>query len=326
MKLATIPNGTPDGGLVVVSRDLTRMAPADAIAPTLQAAMERWESVEAPLRGLAVALERDRAPGAARFDPAAALAPLPRAWQWLDGSAFQSHGDLMSTVFGLEKLPYDTTPLMYQGLSHAFRAATEDCPFPSEADGIDFEGEFGVITDRVAMGTTSAAARRHIRLIVVINDWSLRRIAPIEMKTGFGWIQAKPACSVAPVAATPDELGDAWRDARVHLDLLVDWNGERFGAANGGAMAFGFDDLIAHAALTRDLVAGTIIGSGTVSNENYRAVGSSCIAERRGIEIADEGAARTAFMRFGDRVRMEAMLADGASVFGAIDQQVVRAG
>lgn len=196
---------------------------------------------------------------------------------------------------------------------------------PSEEDGIDFEGEFGIVTDAVSMGTRPAEARRHIRLIVQINDWSLRKLAPIEMKTGFGWIQAKPACSMAPVAVTPDELGECWRDARVDLPLLVDWNGARFGAADGYAMSVGFDELVAHAAYSRDLVAGTVIGSGTVSNDNYREVGSSCIAERRAIEMIDLGEPKTGFMRFGDRVRMEARLPDGTPLFGAIDQKAMMA-
>jgi len=324
VKLATLPDGTRDGTLVLVSRDLTHMAPASGVAATLQDALDRWHEAGPALQSIAEGLERGD--GDVRpFDPAATLAPLPRAWQWLDGSAFQSHGDLMATVFGTEKHGYDTTPLMYQGLSDHFLAPTANCPLPSEEDGIDFEGEFGVVVDSVPMGTDAAAARDHIRLIVLINDWSLRRIAPIEMKTGFGWIHAKPACGMAPVAVTPDELGPTWRDARVHLDLLVEWNGRRFGRANGGAMAFGFDQLIAHAARTRDLVAGTIIGSGTVSNDNFRDVGSSCIAERRGIEMLDQGEASTSFMHFGDRVRMEARGTDGGSMFGAIDQQVVRA-
>jgi fumarylacetoacetate (FAA) hydrolase len=253
------------------------------------------------------------------------MAPLPRAWQWLDGSAFQSHGDLMATVFCTERHAYDERPLMYQGLSDRFLPATADVPVPSEQDGIDFEGEFGVITDAVPMGTPKAEAAGHIRLVVLINDWSLRRIAPVEMKTGFGWIQAKPACSVAPIAVTPDELGEGWRDVQMRLE--VDWNGQRFGAAHGGAMAFGFDDLVAHAAYSRDLVPGTLIGSGTVSNPDYRTVGSSCIAERRAIEMLDEGAARTPYMAFGDRVRLVARFDDGRDgPFGAIDQRVVRAG
>ena len=215
---------------------------------------------------------------------------------------------------------------MYQGMSHQFLGATDDVVLPSEDDGIDFEGEFGIITDAVPMGITPTEALGHIKLIIQLNDWSLRVLAPVEMKTGFGWIQAKPACSVAPFAVTPDELGDGWRDGRVCLDLAVDWNGSRFGNANGAPMAFGFHELIAHAARSRSLPAGTIIGSGTVSNPDYRVVGSSCIAERRGIEMVDEGAARTGFMRFGDTVRMEARLSDGTSPFGAIDQRVVRLG
>jgi fumarylacetoacetate (FAA) hydrolase len=196
--------------------------------------------------------------------------------------------------------------------------------FLHEEDDIDFEGELGIITDDVPMGISAAEAMGHIKLIVQINDWSLRRLAPAEMKTGFGWIQAKPACSMAPFAVTPDELGDAWQDGRVHLPLTVDWNGERFGNAQAGVMDVGFHELIAHAAATRDLCAGTVIGSGTVSNENFREIGSSCIAERRGIEIVDEGKPRTSFMQFGDRVRMEACGQDGSSVFGAIDQRVTR--
>ena len=321
MKLATLPDGTRDGQLVIVSTDLTRATPATGIAATMQDALERWSEVEPALRERADQLGDDAPP----FDPAAALAPLPRAWQWLDGSAFESHGDLMQKVFGLDPTPKGR-PLMYQGLSDTFLPATADVPLPSEEDGIDFEGEFGIIVDAVPMGVTVEQAAAHIRLIVQINDWSLRTIAPIEMKTGFGWVQAKPACSMAPVAVTPDELGANWRDGRVDLPLFVDWNGERFGAASGYPMAFSLPELVAHAARTRSLVAGTVIGTGTVSNENFREVGSSCIAERRGIEIIDEGAPRTAFMRFGDRVRMEARTADGAPLFGAIDQRVVEAG
>lgn len=198
-----------------------------------------------------------------------------------------------------------------------------DVPFPSEGDGIDFEGEFGLICDEVPMGTSAADARGHIRLLVQINDWSLRTLAPVEMKTGFGWIQAKPACSVAPVAVTPNELGNAWRDARIDLPLTVDLNGERFGNAEGYHMTYGFDDLIAHAAYSRTLCAGTVLGSGTVSNENFREIGSSCLAERRGIELLDEGAPKTPYMHFGDHVRMECKTRDGQSVFGVIDQTVV---
>ncbi|HEX8303122.1 fumarylacetoacetate hydrolase family protein [Sphingomonas sp.] len=320
MKLATIASGGSDGQLVVVSPDGARFLAAPA--PTLQAALEDWANMEPELRALATRL----ADGEGNpLDPAQCRAPLPRAWQWLDGSAFSSHGALMQTAFKLP--PIETSlPLMYQGLSDRFLGPIDDVPLPSEDEGIDFEGEFGVITDAVPMGVSADEAMARIRLIVQINDWSLRVIAPVEMKTGFGWIQAKPACSAAPFAVTPDALGEAWQDGRVALSLTVDLNGVRFGAAKGDAMTFGFHELIAHAAHSRSLPAGTIIGSGTVSNSDYRVVGSSCIAERRGIEMLDEGAPKTPFMRFGDRVRMEARGPDGGVLFGVIDQRVVRAG
>jgi fumarylacetoacetate (FAA) hydrolase len=303
-------DGTRDGRLIAVAADGTHYAPAPVA--TLQAALENWADL-APIDTFPEPL-----------DPARLRAPLPRAWQWLDGSAFASHGALMDKVLGVE--PVKTgKPLMYQGTSDRFYGPNEDVRFPDEVFGIDFEGEFGVITDFVPMGTGAADAMAHIRLVVQINDWSLRALAGPEMKTGFGWVQAKPPCSMAPFAVTPDELGEAWADGRVAADLLVDWNGRRFGAANGAPMGHGFHELVAHAALTRDLVAGTVIGSGTVSNANFREVGSSCIAERRGIEIVDHGAARTAFMAFGDTVRMEGRLPDGRSPFGVIEQKVTRA-
>ena len=320
MKLSTLRDGTQDGRLHLVSRDLARCTPAQA-AKTLQQALENWGTLESALAAEYDALNGG---GGTSFDPADAMAPLPRAWQWLDGSAFNSHGELMQKVFNIAPVDTGGRPLMYQGLSDHFIAPTADVRFPSEEDGIDFEGEFGIIVDAVPMGTSAAEARRHIRLVVQINDWSLRKLAPVEMRTGFGWIQAKPACSMAPVAVTPDELGARWRDTRVDLPLLVDWNNARFGAAGGYAMSAGFDDLVAHAAYSRDLVAGTVIGSGTVSNANYREVGSSCIAERRGIEMVDEGTPRTGFMRFGDTVHMEARLPDGTPLFGAINQRVVK--
>ena len=322
MKFATIGNGTPDGSLVIVSRDLQKMVTADAIAPTLQNALENWDRVEPALRDLADALEAGTTYGIDTFDASRARAPLPRAWQWLDGSVYRTHDRLMAELFKIPS-PALSFPMMYQGLSDRFLAPTADVPMPSEDDGIDFEGEFGVITDSVPAGTDADEAARHIRLLVLINDWSLRRFAPIEKPVGFGWIRAKPACSIAPVAVTPDEIGEHWRDARVHLNLDVWSNGERFGAANGGPMVFSFAQLVAHAAYNRDLVAGTIIGSGTVSNENYTEVGSSCIAERRAIEAIHHGGPITPFMRFGDRVRMSASLPNGADVFGSIDQRVV---
>ena len=322
MKLATLKSDQPDGRLVIVGRDGRLAVAADDLFPNLQAALNVWSDALPLLLERSNALNAGRARGAIPFDPKTAAAPLPRSYQWLDGSAFQSHGDLMSKVFKIEN-PQTDRPLMYQGMSHEFLSGTDDVVLPSEADGIDFEGEFGIITDEVPMAVTVAEAAHYIRLIVQINDWSLRTLAPIEMKTGFGWIQAKPACSVAPLAVTPDELGTAWQEGRVALPLNVGWNGKAFGAANGKAMAFSFAELVAHAARSRKLCAGTIIGSGTVSNENYREIGSSCIAERRGIELLDRGHAITEYMRFGDTVQMKATAADGTAPFGIIDQRVV---
>ena len=317
MRLATLRDGSADGALVVVSADGARCLPART---SLIAAIADWARAEPALRQIATQVE-----GAGEaFDAARLAAPMPRSWQWLDGSAFATHGELMQVAFNLPPIPTDR-PLMYQGLSDRFYGPGDPIPFASEADGIDFEGEFGVIVDAVPMGTTPAQAERHIRLVVQINDWSLRTLAPIEMKTGFGWVQAKPPCSMAPFAVTPDELGADWRDGRVWADLAIAWNGERFGRVNGGEMAFSFPELVAHAARTRDLVAGTIIGSGTVSNQDYATRGSACISERRAIEIIADGQPGTAFMRFGDRVRMQALASDGRAPFGAVDQQVVAA-
>jgi fumarylacetoacetate (FAA) hydrolase len=230
----------------------------------------------------------------------------------------------MQQAFRLPPIETDK-PLMYQGMSHQFFGALDDVPLPSETDGIDFEGELGVITGNVAMGTGAEAALGRVRLVVQINDWSLRTIAPVEMKTGFGWVQAKPACSVAPVAVTPDELGGAWRDGRLYGRMAVELNGARFGDVPTEGMEFGFGELIAHAARTRSLCAGTIIGSGTVSSPDYAATGSCCLAERRAIEMIATGAPKSGFTRFGDRVRMQAV-AEGIDepLFGAIDQKVVQ--
>ena len=275
MKLATLPGPTRDGSLVVVSRDRSRCASAAAIAPTLQAALDHWSQAEPALLALADALESGGA-DAAVFDPAQALAPLPRAYQWLDASAFLSHGRLMSKAMKLTRDPQTTdAPLMYQGGSDDFLGAAQDAPFLSEADGIDFEGEFGVILDETPMGASPEAAERSIRLVVQLNDWSLRAVAPREMQTGFGFLHAKPSTAFAPVAITPDELGGAWADGRVALDLHIAWNGEAFGHPNGREMSYSFGQLIAHAARTRRLRPGTIVGSGTVSNEDPQAVGSA---------------------------------------------------
>jgi fumarylacetoacetate (FAA) hydrolase len=278
--------------------------------------MERWDEAERLMRGLAVRLEAGEGE---TLDPRSLLAPLPRSWQWLDGSTFPQHGELMQRAFNLPPIETDR-PLMYQGISDHFLPGHADVPLPSEADGIDFEGEFAVITDAVPMGTTPEEAMQHIKLILLINDWSLRALQPEEMKTGFGWVQAKPACSAGPFAVTPDALGDAWKDGKVHLPLEVRLNGQWFGNPSGGMMAFGFHELIAHAARTRHLAAGTIIGSGIVSNADYADVGSTCISERRAIEMIASGTPTTPFLRFGDRVQMQVP----GGPFGTLDQRVIR--
>ena len=317
MRLATLRDGSPDGALAVIASDGARCIAANT---SLIAAIADWTRMEPALRELAARVEAD----GQLFDRANLAAPLPRSWQWLDGSAFPTHGELMQKAFNLP--PIETSlPLMYQGMSDRFYGPHDRIPFVAESDFIDFEGEFGVITDAVPMGVSAEQAMDHVKLLVLINDWSLRAIAPIEMKTGFGWVQAKPACSVAPFAVTPDALGEAWADGRVHLKLEVKINGVWFGHPHGREMAFGFHDLIAHAARTRDLVAGTIIGSGTVSNRDHASVGSSCISERRAIEMIAHGSAKTAFLRFGDRVAMRASASESASPFGEIDQSVVAA-
>jgi fumarylacetoacetate (FAA) hydrolase len=324
MKLATLRSEHKDGRLVVVSRDLQRAVDATMIAPNLLAAIEQWSACAPQLQRLSEQLNAAQAPGAFAFDPRQAAAPLPRAPQWCDGSAFLSHGRLMEKAFNIPPIPdMDTIPLMYQGGSDDMLGACDDVPLPDEAHGIDFEGEFGVIVDEVPMACPPDLARRKIVLLVQVNDVSLRTFGPREMRTGFGFFQAKPSSSFAPVAVTLDEIGDAWRDARVHLDLHVEYNGERFGEPNGGEMNFGFDQLIAHAAATRRLRAGTIIGSGTVSNAGGKK-GSACIAERRAIEMIQGGQPKTPFMKFGDRARMEARR-EGQPVFGAIEQRIVRA-
>ncbi|TPG79584.1 fumarylacetoacetate hydrolase family protein [Pseudomonas arsenicoxydans] len=325
MKLATLKNASRDGRLVVVSRDLAWAVDAGSVASTLQQAIENWSSTEPGLQALASKLNAGEAADAFAFDPAQAMAPLPRAYQWCDGSAFLSHGALMQKAFNLDPIDgVEHTPLMYQGAGDDFMGGRDDIALPSESQGIDFEGEFVVLVDDVPMGCSAEQALQHIKLILQINDVSLRALAPREMHTGFGFLQAKPSSSFAPLAITPDELGDAWRDGRVHLPLQVHWNGQWFGHPHGGQMNFSFGQLIAHAALTRRLGAGTLMGSGTVSNAE-RSVGSACIAERRAIEMIELGAAQTGFMRFGDRVHMDVQGRDGQSLFGAIDQRVVQA-
>lgn len=325
MKLATLRNGTRDGKLVVVSTDLSRMVAADGIAPNLLAALEDWQQVESKLQQLSHDLNAGRSVAALPFDVTQAAAPLPRAPQWLDASAYHSHGDLLEKVFNMEPPAHKREiPLMYQGASDDLLGPHEDVLLPSEADGMDFEAEVGVILDDVPMGITAADATAHIKLLVLINDISLRALAFKDIKTGFGFLQAKPSTSFSPVAVTPDELGSAWARGRVNLPVQVYWNEREFGHPHAGAMGFSFEELIAHAARTRRLRAGTVLGSGTISNDNYREVGSACIAERRGIEKEDLGEAKTPYMKFGDRVRIDMHDAAGHSIFGAIDQRMVQ--
>ncbi|MFZ4288761.1 fumarylacetoacetate hydrolase family protein [Variovorax sp. HJSM1_2] len=324
MKLASLCSDQPDGRLIVVSRDLSLVADASAIAPNLLTTLQQWETTAPALQKLYDRLNAGDCPDAQAFDAQACAAPLPRAPQWCDASAFLNHGRLMEQAFNSEPIPlFDTVPVMYQGASDDFLGPTTDVPLPREEHGIDFEGEFGVIVGPVPMACSAAQALASVRLVVQLNDWSLRALGPHEMKTGFGFLQAKPSTSFAPVAVTPDELGAAWLNGRVHLQLHVEWNGAHFGHPHGGEMNFGFGELIAHAARTRRLSAGTLIGSGTVSNV-ARSAGSACIAERRVIEMIDLGKASTGFMQFGDRVRMQARFEDGtAGPFGVVDQRVV---
>lgn len=324
MRLASLNDGSLDGRLVVVSADGARADHAPAPWATLIGALQRWDAAEPALRAAAARLEAGE--GGFAFSPAACAAPLPRAPQWLDGSAFLNHGRLMERAFGTPTIPnFDTVPVMYQGASDDFLGCCDDVPLPAEADGIDFEGEFGVIVGEVPMGATPAQGLAAVRLLVQLNDWSLRALGQQEVRTGFGFLQAKPSTAFAPLAVTPDELGGAWQQGRLRLRLHVQWNGERFGEPSAAEMNFGFGELVAHAARTRRLSAGTIVGSGTVSNVD-RSAGSACIAERRMAEKLAHGEIRSGFMRFGDRVHMQARHDDGRpGPFGAIDQQVVPA-
>ena len=324
MKLATLRDGSRDGALMLVDRALQRALPVPEIARTLQAALDDWSRVEPLLRARAEALETGGAGATRPFNPADCAAPLPRAYHWVDGSAYVNHVELVRKARGAEMpASYWHDPLVYQGGSDDLLGATADIVAVDEAHGIDFEAEVAVITDDVPMATDAAAAASHIKLLLLVNDVSLRNLIPEELAKGFGFYQAKPATAFSPVAVTPDELGPAWQDGRVHLPLRTFVNGEWFGAPECGVdMTFNFPQLIAHAARTRCLGAGAIVGSGTVSNYD-RSRGSCCIAERRMLETLADGKPTTPFLRFGDRVRIEMLDAGGASLFGAIDQRVV---
>lgn len=321
MKLASYKHGR-DGQLMVVSKDLSRAALATDIAPTLQAALEDWPNVHLALEHRLKELEDGKA-APVPFDPAKCASPLPRAYQWADGSAYVNHVELVRKARGVDMPPsFWTDPLMYQGGSDSFLAPTDDIVFADEKGGIDFEGEIAIITDDVPMGVTVEDAPRHIKLIMLVNDVTLRYIAQPELTKGFGFFQSKPSSAFSPVAVTPDELGDAWKDNKLHLPLISHWNGKQFGAPDAGVdMVFDFAQLIAHAARTRPLIAGTIIGSGTVSNVD-RSKGHSCIAEKRMLEKIETGESTTDFMKFGDTVKIEMLDKNGKSIFGAIEQKV----
>lgn len=335
MKLATLKHGGRDGSLVVVSRDLARCQTVGDIAQTLQQALDNWDEVLAPLELVYDMLNNGHARHAIPFEPRHCHSPLPRAYQWADGSAYLNHVELVRKARGAELPPeFHVDPLMYQGGSDSFVGPCDPILAGDEAWGIDFEAEVAVITGDVPLGATPEQCAPQIRLLFLVNDVSLRNLIPAELAKGFGFLQSKPASAFSPVAVTPDELGPAWKDSRVHLPLDVAVNGLPFGRPNAGVdMSFNFAQLIAHVARTRELEAGSIIGSGTVSNKQGGLFGSSvanggvgycCIAELRMYETIEQGKPATPFMRFGDRVTIEMRDGHGASIFGAIDQLVER--
>jgi fumarylacetoacetate (FAA) hydrolase len=325
MKLASLKEGGRDGTLVVVSRDLSRAVRVPEIARTMQAAMDEWERVAPRLEEVARGLEQGKAGGAFAFDEAACAAPLPRAFQWCDASAYLYHVELVRKARKAEMPPsFYSDALMYQGGSDSFIGPRDDILAGDEEWGIDLEAEVAVIVGDVPMGATPDEAQRQIRLVMLVNDVSLRNLIPNELAKGFGFFQSKPATAFSPVAATPDELGEAWNGRQVALPIESHVNGRLLGRPNAAVdMNFDFPALVAHAARTRELEAGTIVGSGTVSNRDP-AAGSACLAERRMIEIIEKGRPETPFLKFGDRVRIEMKDKAGRSIFGAIDQKVVR--
>ncbi|MEO8524397.1 MAG: fumarylacetoacetate hydrolase family protein [Caldimonas sp.] len=323
MKLATYKDGSRDGQLVVVSRDLASAHYASGIATRLQQVLDDWNFLSPQLEDLAATLNDGKARHAFAFEPARCMAPLPRAYQWADGSAFVNHVELVRRARNAEMpASFWTDPLMYQGGSDDFIGPTDDIVAGSTDWGIDFEAEVAVVTGDIAMGTSPEAAIDGIRLVMLANDVSLRNLIPAELAKGFGFFQSKPATAFSPVAITPDELGDAWHGGRLHLDLESTWNGKRAGLCNAGEeMTFHFGQLIAHLCKTRNARAGSIIGSGTVSNKDWTR-GYSCIAEKRAIETIEGGSPKTPFMQFGDTIRIEMKNGVGQSLFGAIDQKV----
>ena len=322
MRLATLKSTHPDGKLVLVSPTNSECIDVTDIAPTMQYALENWSGVEGQLTDKYQRLAEGKVPAAAPFDSLGADAPLPRAWQWLDGSLFLNHGHLMQKAFHLDPIEdADKYPLVYQGAGNHFLNGSDDITVASLKHGIDFEGEFGVIVDEIAMGSTPEQCLSKIRLVVLLNDISYRALGPREMKTGFGFVLAKGATAFAPIALTPDELGDHWRNGRVCLPLQVCRNGEVFGTPHGEEMHFGFHELIAHVAQTRPITAGTVFGSGTVSNADPSR-GQACISELRAKEMIKSGAPQTPFMAEDEVVTMNVCDEQGQSLFGAINQRV----
>lgn len=323
MKLATYKDGSRDGQLIVVSRDLSMAHYANGIATRLQQVLDDWNFLSPQLEDLYTSLNHGRARHAFPFDPKMCMAPLPRAYQWADGSAFINHVELVRRARNAE-MPetFYTDPLMYQGGSDDFLGPCDDIVVPSEKMGIDFEAEVAVVTGDVPMGATPDEALEGIRLLMIANDVSLRNLIPAELAKGFGFFQSKPATAFGPVAVTLDEVGGAWQGGRLHLPLQSTWNGKRVGLCDAGPeMTFHFGQLIAHICKTRNVRAGSIVGSGTVSNKDWTH-GYSCVAEKRAIETIEHGEPRTEFMKFGDTIRIEMKGLDGQTVFGAIDQTV----
>ena len=335
MKLASLKGGGRDGTLIVVSRDLARARRVPEIAQSLQQALDDWARLAPKLATVARLLEEDAASDEFAFDPASCAAPLPRAHQWADGSAYVNHVELVRRARGAE-MPQSfwTDPLMYQGGSDSMLGPSDPIEAADEANGIDFEGEVAVVTDDVPMGTAPEDAAARIRLVMLVNDVSLRNLIPGELAKGFGFFQSKPSTAFSPVAVTPDELRTDWQGAKLHRPLNVHLNGKLFGRPDAGTdMTFDFGRLIAHAARTRRLGPGSIIGSGTISNKEdggpgrpaaEGGAGYACIAEQRSVETIRNGKPATPFLKFGDRVRIEMLDRDGASLFGAIDQTVTR--
>ncbi|WP_439437453.1 fumarylacetoacetate hydrolase family protein [Salinivibrio costicola] len=324
MKLASLKHGR-DGKLILVSRDLTRAVHADDIAPTLQAALDNWATLAPKLTQRYDALNDNQVSESFAFDPSVCDSPLPRAFQWADGSAYVNHVELVRKARGA-KMPesFWTDPLMYQGMSDGFLGPRDEIELVDDAWGCDFEAELAVVTDDVPMHLSADKAGQHIKLLMLVNDVSLRNLIPGELAKGFGFFQSKPASAFSPVAVTPDELGDHWRDHKVHLPMHVTLNGDWFGSPDAGVdMTFDFAELVAHVAKSRHVSAGTIIGSGTVSNTD-RSKGSCCLAEKRMLEIIDQGEAKTPFMTFGDSVTIDMRDSQDASIFGAIEQTVTR--